>query len=239
MILLPAIDIINGQPVRLYQGDYNQKEVVGDSVLDLANTFASLDADYIHLVDLDGAKAGKRVNDELICQVASQVDVPVEVGGGIRSMEDIDYYCSNGLSRVILGTKAISDPAFIKEAVSKYKEKIAVGMDCKDGYVCGSGWLEQSDRYYLDFAKDMEELGVQTLIFTDISTDGTLQGPNLEMLEQIQKNVNIQIVASGGIKDISHIQALKELDLYGAIMGKAIYSKTLDLPQAIALCREG
>ena len=238
MRILPAIDIIDQKPVRLYQGDYNQKEIVGQSVMEIAKTFEALQADCIHLVDLDGAKSGKKENADLICEVAQSVSIPVEIGGGIRSMEDIDYYLSRGVSRVILGTKALEDKEFLKQAIAKYQDKIEVGMDCKDGYVCGSGWLETSNVHYLDFAKEMEQIGVQTLIFTDISTDGTLQGPNLEMLQEIQKVCNIDIIASGGIKDLSHIQALKDLNLYGAIMGKAIYSKTLDLAQAIALCKE-
>ena len=239
MKLLPAIDIINQQPVRLYQGDYNRKEVVGQSVLEIAKSFEQAGADMIHLVDLDGAKSGKKENAPLICQVAQSVNVPVEIGGGIRSMEDIDYYLSQGVSRVILGTKALQDKTFLEQALEKYKEKIAVGMECKDGYVCGSGWLETSDIYYLDFAKEMEQMGVQTIIFTDISTDGTLQGPNLDMLKKIQDTCSVDIVASGGIKDLTHIQQLKDLGVSAAIMGKAIYSKTLDLKEAIALCQEG
>ena len=238
MKILPAIDIIDQKPVRLYQGDYNQKEIVGQSVLEIAKTFEQVGADRIHLVDLDGAKSGKKENADLICQVAQSVSIPVEIGGGIRSMEDIEYYLSRGISHVILGTKALEDQTFLKEAIEKYGDKIEVGMDCKDGYVCGSGWLETSNVHYLDFVKEMEQMGVCTIIFTDISTDGTLQGPNLDMLKEIQKVCSIDVIASGGIKDLSHIQALKDLDVYGAIMGKAIYSKTLDLEQAIVLCKE-
>ncbi|MBP3853137.1 MAG: 1-(5-phosphoribosyl)-5-((5-phosphoribosylamino)methylideneamino)imidazole-4-carboxamide isomerase, partial [Erysipelotrichaceae bacterium] len=147
-------------------------------------------------------------------------------------------YLNNGVSRVILGTKAIEDPGFLKQALDTYQERIAVGMDCKDGYVCGSGWLEQSDVYYLDFVKTIDQMGAKTVIFTDIRTDGTLQGPNLDMLERIMKETGIRVIASGGIRDLDHIRALKELNVYGAIAGKAIYSKTLDLKEAIALCKE-
>ncbi|MBQ0066313.1 MAG: 1-(5-phosphoribosyl)-5-[(5-phosphoribosylamino)methylideneamino]imidazole-4-carboxamide isomerase [Firmicutes bacterium] len=238
MIIIPAIDIIDGKPVRLYQGDYGKKEVVGQSVMDIAKTFEELGADYLHTVDLDGAKSGTKDNAKLIIEVAKALSIPVEVGGGIRSMEDIDFYLENGLSRVILGTVALENKALLKEAITKYKEKIAVGIDCKNGYVCGSGWLTDSNAYYIDFAKEMESLGVQTIIFTDISKDGTLAGPNLEMLAELKKAVNIDITASGGIKDISHIQQLKDLDVYGAITGKAMYAKTLDLEEAIALCKE-
>lgn len=238
MIILPAIDIIDQAPVRLYQGDYNQKEVVGSSVLEIARMFEACQASYIHMVDLDGAKAGHKKNAELICQVAQSVQVPVEVGGGIRTMEDIEYYLSRGVQRVILGTAAIHDRNLLKEAVERYKEKIAVGLDCKDGYVCGSGWLETSELYYVDFARELEKMGVQTIIFTDISKDGTLQGPNLSMLKTLKEAVSMQITASGGIRDLEHIRALKQLGLYGAITGKAIYADTLDLKEAIALCQE-
>ena len=238
MIIIPAIDIIDKSPVRLYQGDYGKKEVVGTSVLDIAKEFERLGAKYLHCVDLDGAKSGKKENAQLIVSLVKEVSMPIEVGGGIRSMEDIAYYLDNGIARVILGTAAISNVALLKEAISTYGDKIAVGLDCKNGYVCGNGWLEDSDYYYIDFAKKMESLGVKTIIFTDISKDGTLAGPNMEMLQALKDAVNIQIVASGGIKDIGHIQQLKNLDIYGAITGKAMYAKTLDLKEALALCEE-
>ncbi|WP_279139067.1 1-(5-phosphoribosyl)-5-[(5-phosphoribosylamino)methylideneamino]imidazole-4-carboxamide isomerase [Faecalicoccus pleomorphus] len=239
MILLPAIDIIDQAPVRLYQGDYHQKEIVGQSVLEIAKEFEAMKAQYLHMVDLDGAKSGKLENARLICETAQALSIPVEVGGGIRSMDTVDFYLTSGVSRVILGTAALEDPAFLKDALKKYGEKIAVGIDCKDGKVCGSGWLVQSDVDYLDFAKTMEDYGVKTIIFTDISKDGTLAGPNLEMLKKLKDAVSIQIIASGGIRDLSHIQALKDLDLYGAITGKAIYAHTLDLKEALKLCKEG
>ncbi len=234
MIILPAIDIIDQAPVRLYQGDYDKKEVVGKSVLEIARMFEKAGAEYIHLVDLDGAKEGEKKNAALICQVAQAVQVPCEVGGGIRTMDDISFYLDQGLSRVILGTAAIHNQDLLKEAIQKYGDKIAVGMDCKNGIVCGSGWLEDSEYNYLNFAKKMEAMGVSTLIFTDISKDGTLMGPNLEMLKELKKTVSMNITASGGIRDLTHIQALKQLDLYGAITGKAIYADTLDLKEAIA-----
>ena len=233
MIILPAIDIIEGKPVRLYQGDYNKKEVVGQDVQSIAKEFEAKHASFIHMVDLDGAKAAKRINQEVIVSVAKSIQVPVEVGGGIRTMQDVDFYLQNGVSRVILGTSAIENKEFVKEAVAKYKEKIAVGIDCKDGFVCGSGWLETSKEYYLDFANEMEELGVQTLIVTDISKDGTMMGPNVDLLKNLQKTVSCKLVASGGIKSIEHIRQLKQLNIYGTITGKALYAHTLDLVQAI------
>ncbi len=236
MIILPAIDIINKQPVRLYQGDYAKKEVVGESISEIARAFEKQGASYLHLVDLDGAKEGKLVNQSIICETAQSLSIPVEVGGGIRNIETAAYYLEHGVSRIILGTAAIEDEAFLKEAVARYQERVAVGLDCKNGYVCTRGWLNDSQVDYLKFAKHLESLGVQTIIFTDIATDGTLEGPNLEMLERLSKQVSLNIIASGGIKDLSHIKALKELSLYGAITGKAMYAGTLQLKDALRLC---
>lgn len=238
MIILPAIDILGQQPVRLYQGDYEKSECVGESILAIAKAFEGMGAQYIHLVDLDGAKEGKKINQESIVEVARACSIPVEVGGGIRCMEDVDYYINNGVARVILGTAAIEDQAFLKAALNAYGDKIAVGIDCKDGYAYGRGWLSGSDKEYISFSKELEAMGVKTIIFTDISKDGTMQGPNLEMLEQLSQEVQLDIIASGGIKDIAHIEQLHALGVYGAITGKAMYANTLSLHDAIALCRK-
>lgn len=238
MIIIPAIDIINKEPVRLYQGDYTQKEVVGESILELALYFEKQGAKYLHLVDLDGAKEGSMINKHCIVEVAKTLSIPVEVGGGIRSMEAISYYLENGIARVILGTSAIENRDFLKEALAKYGEKIAVGIDCKEGYVYGRGWLSASTLYYLDFAKELEAMGVKSIIVTDITKDGTLSGSNVEMYKTLSETVNMDIVASGGIRNIEDIKALKEINIYGAISGKAMYHKTLSLKDAIALCEE-
>ncbi|MGN0145434.1 MAG: 1-(5-phosphoribosyl)-5-[(5-phosphoribosylamino)methylideneamino]imidazole-4-carboxamide isomerase [Clostridium sp.] len=233
MIILPAIDIIDGKPVRLYQGDYEKKEIVADDIFETAKSFQHAGAEYIHLVDLDAAKSGSCENHELVIKIAKMLKIPVELGGGIRSFETIKYLIENGVSRVILGTSAIEDEELLKKAVSQYHEKIAVGIDCKDGKVYGRGWLEGSNIDYIEFARKMESLGVKNIIVTDISRDGTLEGPNLEMLKKLKKTVNIDITASGGIRDIQNIKDLKEIGLYGAITGKAIYSNTLSLEEAI------
>lgn len=238
MIIIPAIDIINQQPVRLYQGDYAKKEIVGDSILALGKQFEAQGAQYLHLVDLDGAKEGKLMNQQIICEVAQALNIPVEVGGGIRNMETADYYLQHGISRIILGTSAIENEAFLKEALSVYGDRIAVGLDCKNGFVCTRGWLNDSQIDYIEFAKHLDKLGVKTIIFTDIATDGTLEGPNLTMLKHLKQEVSANIIASGGIKDLSHIRALKELQLYGAISGKAMYANTLNLADALRLCQE-
>lgn len=191
------------------------------------------------MVDLNGAKSGTRENAKIIVECAKKIDIPIEVGGGIRTMEDIAFYLEQGIARVILGTSALKDRMFLEQALNRYADRIVVGIDCKDGYVQAQGWLESSDVYYLDFAKEMEKLNVKTIIVTDISKDGTLAGPNYEMLKKIKETVNIDIIASGGIKNIEHIKRLNSMRLYGAITGKAIYAKTLDLNEAWKICKEG
>ena len=238
MIILPAIDMMGGLPVRLYQGEYDSASQVADDVVTTAISFANAGAEWIHMVDLDGAKTGQKENARKIVETAEKVSVPIEVGGGIRTMDDIRWYLDHGVSRVILGTAAIENRALLEEAVSVYGEKIAVGIDCKNGYPCARGWLSQSSCSYLDFAKDLESVGVSTIIVTDIAKDGTLQGPNLEMLKTLQENVSMNIIASGGIANIEHIRALAQMNLYGAITGKAVYSGTLDLKEAIAVGKE-
>ena len=233
MIILPAVDMIAGAPVRLYQGDYSKKEIVAESVTDTVRKFQEAGAGYVHMVDLDGAKSGKKENAKLIASCAQTLDIPVEAGGGIRTLEDIRWYIEQGVSRVILGTAAVNNEELLKEAIRLYGNKIAVGMDCRDGYVRTEGWLTESKLYYLDFAKHLEQLGVANIIFTDISKDGTLAGPNLEMLENLKNTVSTDITASGGIRNTEDIRKLRELDLYGAIIGKAIYTGDINLEEAI------
>jgi len=233
MIILPAIDILGGSCVRLVKGEYGTAEKVAQDPFETAQSFCKAGAEYIHLVDLDGAKRGSKVNNELLCAIAAKVDVPVELGGGIRDIETISYYLDNGISRVILGSAALSDPELVKRATAKYGEKIAVGIDAKNGMVSTSGWLVTSDADYLDFAELMEKCGVGNIIFTDIDKDGTLAGPNLEQLAALSKRVSVKITASGGIKSIEDIKALAKMKLYGAICGKSLYSGTLDLEEAI------
>lgn len=237
MIILPAIDIRGGNAVRLYQGDYNKEEIVANDIMETAYTFQRNGAGFIHLVDLDGAKDGIGVNHDIIIKIAKEIEIPVEVGGGIRDMKTIDHLISNGVKRVILGTVAMEDKELVKQAVAKYKDGVAVGIDCKDGYACGRGWLTESKLHYIDFAKEMESYGVDNIIVTDISRDGTLTGPNVEMLKELKESVNIKITASGGIKDIEDIKVLKEIGVYGAITGKAIYANTLSLEEAIEICK--
>ena len=238
MIIIPAIDIIDGKPVRLYQGDYNKKEVVGQDVLKIAKNFEIAGAEYIHLVDLEGAKKGKLINNKIIIEVAKSVNLPIEVGGGIRTYENIKCLIDNGISRLILGTVAIENLDFVKRALDKFGDKISIGVDCKNGYLCGRGWLKESKFNYIDFSKEMEKMGVDNIILTDISRDGTLQGVNIGMLKKLNENICMNITSSGGIAKIDDIRELKNLNIYGVIIGKALYSKHINLKEAIDLCKE-
>lgn len=239
MVILPAVDIMDGKPVRLYKGDFSTAHQVAEGALKTALDFEKAGAEWIHMVDLDGSLMKKRVNEKIFLSVAENTALKVEVGGGIRTMQDIDFYISSGISRVILGSVALKDPELVKKAVNAYGDKIAVGIDAKNGYAAAEGWTQTSDIYFTDLAKKMEQCGVKTIIYTDISKDGTLSGPNLEQLDEINSAVSCNIIASGGVTDIDDIKALKSLGLYGAICGKSIYSGSLDLKQALEACKDG
>ncbi len=233
MLILPAIDIIGGQCVRLVKGDFATTEKVAEDPVTTALSFREAGAQFIHMVDLDGAKAGKPVNTAVFRRVVEAVGLPIEVGGGIRSMETVDAYLQAGVARVILGSAALQNPQLVRDAVAKYGDQIAVGIDARNRMVSADGWLEDSGVDFITLAREMEQIGVKTLIFTDISKDGTLSGPNLEQLAEIAGAVSCQIVASGGVATLQDIQNLKALGLYGAICGKSIYKGTLDLKAAI------
>ena len=235
MIILPAIDILSGKCVRLLNGDYNSAEKVASDPVETALEFEREGAEFIHMVDLDGARSGHMVNDLIYETVAKKVHIPIEVGGGIRNMETIDNYIARGISRVIIGSAALTDPDLVKRAVDKYGERIAVGIDALNRQVKTSGWLDETNVDYITLSKKMEECGVNYIIFTDISKDGTLSGPNFEQLDELQKAVNVKIIASGGIKNCQHIKSLSEMNLYGAICGKAIYTGDLPLRDAIRI----
>ncbi len=240
MVILPAIDIINGQCVRLNKGDYATAEKVADSYLETALSFEKAGAEWIHMVDLDGAKAGKPVNAKIYNDVAEKTRLKVEVGGGIRNIETIAEYLDMGISRVILGSAALKNPALVKEAVAKFgSEKIVVGIDAKNGFVATEGWLETSDVNYIDLADKMIEYGVKYFIFTDISKDGMLSGVNAEQLQALYNATKgrANIVASGGVHTIEDIRICKKMGLYGTICGKSLYSGTLDLAEAVRLAQ--
>ncbi len=237
MIILPAIDIKNGQCVRLFKGEFDTVHKVAESPVISAENFKNKGSEFLHVVDLDGALEKKPVNHEIIKKIAA-LGIPVEVGGGIRTVSDIEMYVKNGISRVILGSIALKDPAFVKSAVKEFGEVIAVGIDADNGFVKTEGWLDTSNVRFTDFAKLMEDCGVGNIIYTDISKDGTLSGVNGDHLRQLKETVSIKITASGGVRDMNDIRLCKELDLYGAICGKSLYSGTLNLEEALECCRK-
>lgn len=237
MIIFPAIDIIGGKPVRLYKGDFSTAFQVAEDAMQTAEQFVKSGCEWIHMVDLDGSLKKEPVNAKTFIDVANQTSLKVELGGGIRTMKDMDFYINNNISRVILGSVALKNPSLVEEAVKEFGDAIAVGIDAKNGYVATEGWIEKSDVYFTDLAKRMEAVGVKTIIYTDISKDGTLSGPNLEQLVEINEAVSCNITASGGVTTITDILALRDKSLYGAICGKAIYQNTLDLSEAVEVCR--
>lgn len=237
MIIFPAIDIIDSKPVRLLKGDFSTAKQVAGDALETAFGFEKIGCEWIHMVDLDGSLKKEPVNAETFISVAKNTNLKVELGGGIRTMNDIDYYINNGISRIILGSVALKNPELVKEAVKEFGSKIAVGIDAKSGFVATEGWVEKSDVYFTDLAKRMEDVGVKNIIFTDISRDGTLAGPNIEQLVEINNAVSCDITASCGVTNISDILSLREKKLYGAICGKSIYQGTLDLREALEVCK--
>ena len=232
MVILPATDIKNGMCVRLLKGDFATVHKVSESPEISAKRFLDEGAEQLHVVDLDGALEKKPVNTETVKRIIA-LGAKVEIGGGIRTEEDFELYAEAGANRIILGSAAMKNKKLVRKCAEKYPEKTAVGIDAKDGYVAAEGWLETGNVLYTEFAKMMEDLGVQYLIFTDISRDGTLAGPNLGMLEELKKAVNINITASGGIRDINDIIHCRDLGLYGAICGKSLYAGTLTVREAI------
>lgn len=237
MIILPAIDMYDKKAVRLFKGDYAQMTVYSDNPVEIAQDFKNAGAEFIHLVDLEGAKDGTTPNIDVVEKIIKETGLKAEIGGGIRTMETLEKYLSIGVSRVILGTAAVTDREFLLNAVEKYKEKIAVGADIKDGFVAIKGWIEKSEIQCRDFFRDMENIGVKTIICTDISKDGAMQGTNRQLYKELSGEFGIDIVASGGVSSIDDIKALRKMNLYGAIVGKAYYIKAIDLKEAISIAR--
>lgn len=233
MIIEPAIDLKDGKVVRLLKGDFGTVHQVADDPIAVAKDFAAAGAKVIHMVDLDGAKSGQRVNGDIVRAVTEQTGMKIELGGGIRSMTNLEAVFAMGVWRAVIGSAAVTDPDFVRAAVARYGDAIAVGVDTQDGKVKTAGWVEDSGLDYLQFAKDMEKMGVRTLIFTDIETDGALSGPSYGRLRELQKAVGCQIVASGGVSCNADIEGLAKMGLYGAIIGKAYYAGTIDLAQAV------
>ena len=237
MKLYPAIDLYDGKAVRLYKGEYQQMTVYNENPLEVAMAFQTAGAKCIHLVDLEGAKFGTTPNIGVIAKILEQTDLFVEVGGGIRTLETVDAYLSLGVDRVILGTAAVTDRTFLAAALQKYGEKIAVGVDLKDGYVAIKGWTETSQWTADAFFTDLEKLGVSTVICTDISRDGAMQGTNRQLYRELSAKYNIQLIASGGVSTLEDVKVLQEMNLHGAIIGKAYYTGAINLAEALEVCR--
>lgn len=233
MLIFPAIDILGGKAVRLLRGDYNQVTVYSECPWEIAEDFVSKGAKAIHIVDLDGAREGSAVNIEVVKKIACFSDVITEIGGGIRNQATVERYLNVGISRVILGTAALNDPVFLKDALKNYGERIVVGADLRDGKVAVKGWLEKSDKDGLDFLKELEDLGVRSVIVTDISRDGAMRGTNLEMYARIGRETSMKVTASGGVSTLGDVRALKRIGVWGAIIGKAYYTGAIDLAEAI------
>ncbi|WP_139491236.1 1-(5-phosphoribosyl)-5-[(5-phosphoribosylamino)methylideneamino]imidazole-4-carboxamide isomerase [Brevibacillus dissolubilis] len=234
--IYPAIDIRGGKCVRLFQGDYAQETVYGESPVEVAKDWVSQGATYVHLVDLDGAKEGKPLNGELIRTIAQHVNVPVQIGGGIRTESDIVEYLEGGVSRVILGTAAIENRPFVEKVLGLYGKQIAIGLDCRGGFVATRGWLTTTNIKAVDLAKELIELGAETFIYTDISRDGTLTGPNVDEIVGLAQATGKQVIASGGVSIVEDLIALARYQqdgVGGAIVGKALYTGAIDLQQAM------
>ena len=237
MLIFPAIDIVDGKAVRLFKGDYDQMTVYSENPVSVAKDFEKAGAVWVHLVDLEGAKNGDTPNLETVCKIVRETNLKVEIGGGIRSLEVVAKYLDVGVSRVILGTAAVKDPEFLKESLRLYGDKIAVGVDLKDGKVAIKGWTEVSEEDAYEFCQKMQNLGVKTIICTDISKDGAMQGTNLGLYQELSKRFDLQIIASGGVSSMEDVVKLSEMSLYGAIIGKAYYTKAIDLVEAIEVSK--
>ncbi len=235
MNIIPAIDLIGGKAVRLVKGDYDKVTVYNDDPVSVAKDFEKAGAKYLHVVDLDGAKDGTCANFETIKRITESTSLSVEVGGGIRTIERVKSYIDIGVDRVIIGTAAVTDPDFLSEAVMAYGDKIVVGVDIKDGYVAIKGWLETSALSCFDFCRKLEVLGVDTIICTDISKDGMMSGTNRELYRELYDKFKMNIIASGGVSTIDDVSALTKMNIFGAIVGKALYTGAIDLAEAISV----
>ena len=233
MIVFPAIDLYDGKAVRLFKGDYAQMTVYSHNPIEIARDFEAQGAKFVHLVDLEGAKDGTTPNLNIVKSIAKETALFTEIGGGIRSMETVRAYLENGVDRVILGTAAVNDEAFLKEAIAAYGDRIAVGVDIKDGLVAIKGWTENSQYDCFDFCRKMVDLGVKYLICTDISKDGAMQGTNRGLYRELSEKFNVNITASGGVSTLEDVRALRQMDLYGAIIGKAYYNGAIKLSEAL------
>lgn len=235
-IVYPAIDLKDGKCVRLQQGDFNRETVYGDSPFDVASDFVEQGADWIHMVDLDGARDGKRVNAGHILKIAKELSINVQMGGGIRKEEDVTYYLDQGVDRIVIGSLAISNPELTKRLIATYGDQIAIGLDARDGYVATDGWINNSDKSVSEVGKYFADAGAEYFVFTDISKDGMMSGPNVEALLALADETGKKVIASGGVRNIEDLKKLKQYadrNVSGAIVGKALYTKQVTLKNAI------
>lgn len=237
MIIYPAIDLYQGRAVRLFKGDYARMTVYSENPPEIGRDFAAQGAGHIHIVDLEGAKLGTTPNLETVCAIKRESGLFCEIGGGVRSMEVVRRYIEAGIDRVILGTAAVENPEFTAEAVQQFGEKIALGVDIKDGFVAVKGWTEKSALNAFDFCADMERIGVRTLICTDISRDGAMQGTNVPLYRQLSERFSMDIIASGGVSTLEDVRALAAMSIHGAIIGKAYYTGAISLRDAIEVAK--
>lgn len=237
MLIYPAIDLYEGKAVRLFKGDYAQMTIYNENPLSVAKDFEQSGATHIHMVDLEGAKSGTTPNLDIVCEIKKNTSLFCEIGGGIRSLETIERYINAGVDRVILGTAAVTEENLVKDAISKYGDKIAVGIDIRDGFVAIKGWTENSALNAMDFCAKMQDIGVKTIICTDISKDGAMQGANHSLYKELSEKFDLQIIASGGVSSIEDVKALAAMNLYGAIIGKAYYTGAINLSEAIEVSK--
>ena len=237
MKLFPAIDLYDKKAVRLFKGDYNEMTVYSENPIEIARDFEKCGADCIHIVDLEGARDGTTPNLDIVKQIANETSLFCEIGGGIRDMATVDKYIEAGVDRVILGTAAVTDTEFLKAAIARYKSKIAVGVDIRNGYVAIKGWTENSQYSCFEFCKAMQDLGVETLICTDISKDGAMKGTNRELYKELSEKFSLNITASGGVSTLDDVKALRDMNLYAAIIGKAYYIGAIDLKEALEVAK--
>jgi len=239
MNLFPAIDIKNKNAVRLSQGDFNQQTIYNTNPLEVAKKWQRHGSEWLHIVDLDGAKEGMSTNVEITQEIISHVDLKVQLGGGIRTAQDVKDWINVGLDRVIIGSAAVGNLDFVAKLVYNYGEKICIGVDAKNGKVATHGWLTDSGVDSFEFCQQLEKIGVQTIVYTDISKDGMMQGPNFEAYEKLVKETNIQIIASGGVSNLKDLERLSEIEVYGTILGKSLYEGAFTLEEAIACVQKG
>lgn len=237
MVILPAIDLFDKKAVRLLKGDYENMTVYSDNPIEIARDFEKCGAKFIHMVDLEGAKDGTTPNIEIVKQIANETSLFIEIGGGIRNLETAEKYINAGVGRVILGTAAVENEEFLKSAVEKYDEKVAVGADIKDGYIAIKGWLEKSALTLDEFLLKMQKIGVKNVICTDISKDGAMKGTNLPLYKDLSQKYSLDITASGGVSTIDDVKALREMNIYGVIIGKAYYTGAIDLKEALEVAK--